>query len=340
MPKIYHPTPTHYNRDLDATPQVNPVRTPWNEPTSELIFFGLPQRIGELISGYSTYYKGQQKFSFSQYIGYCLKKSLIGFIIVGIIMGILFITWTNNHVSHPGRSALIGFGIIYGIILIIILIANENLKTFQQLNYYIGLNGFAYSIMEGTPDNIITKFELNFKHVTHLFSSEVKQYKNYRYDRTNFNFSWYNNNTKELLYKLADNHSREDGDLPKHAMPFYWMNMLAEKCWTKFLLDNMDNELQKKGFIEFIANLDGELMPFVRLEPGKITVINGYPKSYNKEDIKKMYMKKGNFYIEHVNYSKGILSDSGQKDFIPINALANKDYFFAALNLLIGKEIE
>ena len=255
-------------------------------------------------------------------------------------MGILFFAWTANNVPNPGTKALIGFSIIYGIILIIILLMYENLRTFQQLNYYICLNGFAYFMMEGTTDNIIEKFELNFKHVTHLFSSEVKQYKNYRYDCTKFTFSWYNNNSKEILYKLEDSHSKEDGNLPKHTYPFYWMNILAEACWTKFLLDNMDKELQEKGFIEFLASIDGTLMPFVQLAPGNITVINGHPKSYNKEDIKRMYMKKGSLYIEHINYSKGFLSDSGQKDWIPINCLANKEYFLNALNLLIGIKIE
>ncbi|HEY4150911.1 MAG TPA: J domain-containing protein [Chitinophagaceae bacterium] len=326
-----------YNRYNDDTPQVYPTVTPWNEPITRMIFFALPQKIGTLIGGYSTYREGHKKLSFFKFIAHVLKSSLTAAIIIGAIMGILYLVWTSNHVNTPGQKALIGFSIFYGIALIIIFAADSNLHKFKQLNYYIGINGFAYFMSEGTKDNIIEKFELNFKSVTHLFTSEVRKYKGLQYKETAFSFVWFNNNRKEILFKTGDSHRQKEGDPPKQAEPYYWMNRMAEKSWTIYLLDNLERELSEKGYIQFDIDLDGSISPFVRLAVGKITMLNNTYTTYNLSDIKKVYLKKGNLYFEHINYSKRfIFFERGEKDFIPLSLLGNKQFFMKSLEILLG----
>jgi len=331
-----------YDRELEETPQFPPITTPWGTSVDGHIFFKLPKSIGKIIGGYSTYREGHSKGSYIKYLIICLRKSLTPAIIFGVIMGALYLIWTGNHVPNADRNALIGFSIFYIISLLVIFSSNKNIYQFRNLNYYIGINGFAYFLSEGTASNVIQELELNFKTITHLFTSEDEQYQNFDYKGTDYSFTWLNIKTNIVLHQTKDSYWQKEGEPAKEAVPFYWMSRMAEKYWTVHLMDNIENELSKKGYLQFDIVVDdyNELIPYIKLEIGKITFLNNNNMSYNLSDIKKVYRKKQNLYFEHVSYNKKfVFFESGNKDFIPLNLMGNKMFFINALELFLGYKI-
>lgn len=331
-----------YDRELDETPQFSPISTPWETSVEGQIFFKLPKNIGKIIGGYSTYRQGHSKGSFFKYLAVCFRKSITPAIIFGVIMGVLYLIWTGNHVAAAGRNALVGFSIFYVISLLVIFSSNTNIYKFRNLNYYIGINGFAFFLSEGSASNVIQEFELNFKAITHLFTSEVEQYENFDYKGTDYSFTWLNIKSKKVLYQTKDSYWQKEGEPAKEVEPYYWMNRIAEKYWTVYLLDNIENELAKNGYLQFDIAVDDftELIPYIKLEVGKVTFLNSNNMTYNLSDIKKVYRKKQNLYFEHVNYGKKfVFFESGNKDFIPLNLMGNKLFFIKALELFLGFKI-
>lgn len=331
-----------YDRELDETPQFPPITTPWGTSIDGHIFYKLPKNIGKIIGGYSTYREGHSKGSYFKYLAVCFRESLTPAIIIGVIMGALFAIWTGNHVVNASRNALIGFSIFYVIFLLVILSSNTNIYKFRNLNYYIGMNGFAYFLSEGSASNVIQELELNFKAITHLFTSEVDKYKNSHYKGTDYSFTWLNNKSNKVLHQTKDSYWQKDGEPAKEVETYYWMNRMAEKYWTVYLLDNIENDLSKKGYLQFDIVIDDytKLIPYIKLEIGKITFINNNNMSYNLSDIKKIYREKQNLYFEHVNYSKKfVFFESGNKDFIPLNLMGNKLFFIKAMELFLGYKI-
>src|SRR5690606_37788036 len=114
------------------------------------------------------------------------------------------------------------------------------------------------------------------------------------------------------------------------------------KYWTVYLLDNIENELSKKGYLQFDIVIDDndKLIPYIKLEIAKITFINNNNIRYNLSDIKRVYRKKQDLYFEHINYNKSfVFFESRNKDFISLNLLGNKLFFIKALEILLGYSI-
>ena len=209
-------------------------------------------------------------------------------------------------------------------------------NRFKHSCSYMGVNGFAYYKISKERNNITEAIEINFKNVTDLLSVSQQRVLNFNYQNTAYGFEWsYNNKVVKdfsgVHYDKNDNPDRKDAFE-------YWTNKWAERYWTIYLLDNMETELERNGYIEFRITDPQGYKPFIKLGIGFITFLdkNGQV-TYNFNEIKKVYTKKNKLFIEHNNYEKKFLFfESGNKNGIELTHLSNRQYFLRAMELLLG----
>ena len=328
-----------FDREVQETPQYPPIQTPWGNPIQSpygrpidgtMDFFVLPQKIGKIIGGYSTLFKGAKAISPFQLFIKVVKSSVFGISITAIISFLLYCNWTYNlHHEDTLSSALIFFFVIIGIILVFKLLVNSNSIKFEHCCWYIGINGFAFFKCSSSRENIIEKTEVNFNDVTDLFYSVTVHKVNFQTRRTTYEAVWLNSKTKKVVYTTS-------GDAFIHI---YWTMLLqAEKYWTLFLLDNMEKRIEEKRYIEF--NLY-PFNPFIRIGIGYITFLKGADVfTYKFNDIKRIYSKDADLFIEHKNFEKKLLFfKSGNQDSIPLRQLCNRQFFYKAMEILLGYKI-
>lgn len=201
---------------------------------------------------------------------------------------------------------------------------------------YIGVNGFAIFELSGNRNNSIGGFEINFDDITDLFSYTQKNSLNYVYQSTDYCYIWSN---KDILIKdfIHSHDSRKDNPhRDDHIV--YWTNKWAEKQWTNYLLNKMELEIERNGFIEFRINEDSVIKPYIKLGSDYITFIERKGEvNYNSKDIKKVYIVENKLFIEHNNYQqKYLFFSSGNKNEIHLSSLLNQQFFLKAMEILLG----
>jgi hypothetical protein len=200
---------------------------------------------------------------------------------------------------------------------------------------FMGVNGFAIYTVSENLDKVITAIEINFHDITD-FISFLKQTNgsNYEYDYTS---GWLKNNKVVYESKLSYFDFGNGGTPNREKNIDYLSLKWAEKYWTLYLLDNMETTLENIGYIEFRLASENSSWPYVRIGNDFITFMNGKHVTYKLNEIKRIYIEKNHLNIVHNNYVKKFFgSDIGNKDFIPLSMLLNKQFFFKVLDLLLG----
>jgi hypothetical protein len=337
-----------YDREQQETPQFSPQQTSWGLKLGDgFDFFKLPQRIGKIIGGWSTLTIGMKAKTELQVFVYCLQQSLKILSIAFAILLAIYLHWYFNLHQTSALGISIFFFIFSCIVIGIKYYINSNDANFEHLNYYVGINGFAIFKCSGTRENIIESSEINFNDVTDLISREVIKKYNFNYVHTEFQFIWMNTKNGKIVYQNHGTYSDEKGEnaeINRLIYPEYTLNREAEKYWTIYLLDNMENSLQEKGYLEFniYSFDDNEFQPYIRIGIGFITFIKGEESfTYKFNEIKRIYSKGSDLYIEHTNFEKKLFFfKSGNQDSIPLRMLCNRNFFYKAMELLLGYTIE
>jgi len=343
----YKPFYSAYDREQQETPQYPPQQTPWGFKLGEdFDFFKLPQRIGKIIGGWSTLSIGKKAKTEFQVFVYSLKSSLKILSIAFAILLAIYLHWYFNLHQTSAVGISIFFFIFSCIVVGIKYNLNSNDAKFEHLNYYVGINGFAIFKCSETRENIVQSNEINFNDVTDLISREVIKKYNFNYVHTEYQFIWMNTKNGKIVYHNNGTYSDEKGEraeLNRFIYPEYTLNREAEKYWTVYLLDNMEKTLQEKGHLEFnIYSFDKNLFqPYIRVGIGYITFLKGEESfTYKFNEIKKMYTKDADLFIEHVNFEKKLFFfKSGNQDSIPLRMLCNRHFFYKAMELLLGYKI-
>ena len=324
----YKPFYSYQDRVVNKTLQFDPMINHWGEKLSEdADFFKLPKNIGKIISGYTTLTKKMKPSTRSETSLSYVKSIGVALVIsAGIIFGF----------SVQDEIVIAICGIIP--FCLALWITSKD-SAFKHTSTFIGVNGFAQFKCEGSRDNIIDAFEINFNDITDLLRITEVTKRNFQYSNTTYYFSWLKNN--KTVKEINDWHTSEGGN-PEREETNYWLNDFAEKYWTLYLLDNMEKELETNGYIEFNVYNFKESMyvktPYVQLGIGYIKFMtNKGDVTYNFNEIKNVYSKGSNLFIEHTNYEKKLFFfESGNKNGIPLLNLSNKQYFFRAMDLLLG----
>ena len=229
--------------------------------------------------------------------------------------------------------------IIWSLIPSAILYLRSLLKTsFNHICNYIGVNGFAYFECHEKRDNISFSIEINFKEITDLVKLKVVRKSNFTYTNTTTTFVWLNE-TKVIKEFEVTYRSKDDN--PERNEHVYWLNHFAEKYWTVYLLDNMEKELETNGYITFYAfGIEDKKYlraPFIHLGIGYIKIHYGDKTlSFSFQEIKRIYIKGANLFIEHNNFEKKLFSEKGDKGVIPLMNISNHHFFIKSLELLLG----
>lgn len=222
-------------------------------------------------------------------------------------------------------------------------------KKFIHYNYYIGVNGFAIFKCEDNIDNITEITEVNFNDIVDLYFIDEDIGVNCEYG-----FSWLAKNLSDTIF-FQGKYNKDDvkqletinivnPEYIERNDINYIFQKNAEIYWTVYLLDKMESELQKKGFIEFrlmIANISPiQYATYIQLGIGFITfLIENKTTTYKFDEIKRMYIKKNVLYIQHNNYKKTFFHKEGNEDIIPLLSLCNRRFFYKALELLLGYKL-
>lgn len=328
----YNPFKSFYSsqdRFVQETPQFPPKIDHWgNAISDEVEFLQLPKRIGKIISGFSTLKKGDNPLKPLKAVFNIILSVLIGAAIgIGVIYlfniedGLWGFIWLVVPTVGLGWLRSIG-------------------NTFKHSSNFIGVNGFAEYECEDSRQNMTSSVEVNFNDITDLFVRYEERKYNFNYQNTAYSFAWMNFKTGAIVYEGIGLHYEKDGNPPKEQFPKFWLNKEAEKYWTVYLLDKMESVLTNKGYIEFnlFAAEGVQNKPYIRIGIGYITFLKDDKTfTYKFNEIKKIYTKGSDLFIEHLNYEKVLyFFKSGNADKIPLLNLCNRQFFFKSMEILLG----
>lgn len=335
---------SNQDRKQQETPQSKPKRTPWGDEINEYFdFFALPKNIGKIIGGYSTIVTGTEAITLYRLILNVAKSLNTILVILGwaIFFFLLRQYWYFSlHRENATQIMLVVFTIFSLITLIWRVASRSNALSFNHLNYFIGINGFALYRCSKTKQNIVFSQEVNFNDVTELITNQGKTN---NFKERWYNFYWFNLKTKEVTFQAKGKYDDHPNSILQYLQPEYWMNVEAEKAWTIYLLDNMEKKLEKYGFLEFnVFNWEkGVFTPYFQLGIGYIKFIYENEKvTYKYSNIKRIYTKGDELFIEKDNFEKTLfIFKSGNRNSIPLNNLCNKRFFIKAAEILLGYSI-
>lgn len=331
---FYDPHKPFYSfkdRKVNETPQFEPKFDIWGGEISDSIdFFILPKKIGKIISGYSTIFKHSKPSTNKEKSKRIIKA-------IGISLAIsLFIIFAFN-VENPIWI------FVWGLLPLLINLWFANFSnSFSGTCFYIGVNGIAYFKCKDNRKNITDSYEINFNNVTDFISIRVINKTNFNYTGTDYSFVWLNNNS--VIKEINGSHDSKEGK-PSILHFDFWLHEKAEKYWTIYLLDNMEKDLESKGYLEFnlfeYSNNRFNKIPYIHLGIGYIKFLTSKGEvNYRFNEIKQIYTKGNNLFIEHSNYEKKFyFFESGNKNGIPLSNLSNRLFFFKAMELLIGYKL-
>ena len=326
----FNPFYSYRDRSQQQTPQTDPIYDFWGIKLGEyLSFFKLPKNIGIIIGAYSDLLKGQEPLSSSQKALRVLK----GLAIALIIGGLIFL------IGKPGPIWTVIWFIVPCLIALKLMVSSNK---FIHTNFYIGVNGFAEYTCYGSTKNLSTNAEVNFNDITDLYVHEISRSLNGVYQGTDFLYMFINVDTGNIPYSIDGrydkNNSKEENPIELHFC------RKVEQYWTIYLLDTMESKLEKDGYILFnlYCHEQNLYSKYIKLGVGQITFIQSENDefTYKFNEIKKMYTKGNDLYIEHLNFKKTFFFfKSGNADKIPLLNLCNRGFFFKAMELLLGYRI-
>lgn len=323
----------HYSqneRDQRETPQCKPVFDLFGEKLhDEIDFFKMPRIIGRIIAGFSDLTSDTQPLTYGQKA----KNNLIG-VIIGLVIGALI-----YFLGNPGPVwAVIWLLTPTLVILWFVSLSNK----FKHKNLFIGVNGFAEYECENNRNNLTCDIELNFNDITDLYLYQVEKKMNFEYQFTDYVYIFLNTKNNTVLYLKEGRFDKKDKPEEQSIDIVFYRKV--EQFWTIFLLDKMEKKLEESGYILFnLYDPQKNLyLPYIKLSVGQITFIKGEREefTYNFNDIKRIYSKNSELFIEHKNFQKSFFfSDKGNLEKIPMHNLCNRLFFFRAMELLLGYTI-
>lgn len=130
-------------------------------------------------------------------------------------------------------------------------------KPFRHSCYYVGASGIARYGCSGNRGNLSTSEAFLFADAVKLKCAETDVYKNEtfgsQYQHTDYNFEWLDG-SGHLLFQITGEHAREDDN------SLYDWAKAAEKVWTEKLLEQIPEQLEDLGYIEFSTDEGEQLL--------------------------------------------------------------------------------
>ena len=298
-----------------------------------LIFFTPPPReIVNLRSAVSTLESGKPAQQIDRYhasskilaaVCFAFVGALITFLIVGIpLSGVLNL----KSETVPLIAALI----VAGIILFLMLRGEWKLPTYCS---YIGDNGVA---------NYAFGKEANAKHGTGLFLfhqaeelrvMKFRQFVKRSYQYTTYIFEWKNAND-EIVFSINGLHRSRDDNPP--ALDRYYFALAAERAWSLYKIELIEQELKNNGTVKFSLQKNDEIIvnkDYIEL------ILKGNSYRLNKDEINKISLSNGVIHIipkEVRNSFLGFAHDGILR--VAYKDIANAQIFITVFDMLINRK--
>lgn len=329
----YEPFKPFYSfrdREQQETPQYNPIFDLWGKNLdASLEFFKLPKRIGKIIVGFSDLTKDVKPLTNAQKTIRIMKGLAVSLAIGALIY----------FIGNPSPIwVFLWFAVPSGITLWLMNATNK----FEHTNFYIGVNGFAKFVCTDSRKNITTDSEVNFNDITDVYLYQVETKVNFNYSGTNFLYVFLNTNNGKIAYVKKGTFDKKN-KIEEQPVELNFCRKV-EQYWTIYLLDNMEQKLEKDSYLLFnlYSHESNSYSPYIKLGVGQITFIKDGESefTYRFDDIKRMYSKGSDLYIEHNNFQRTFyFFKSGNADKIPMLNLCNRQFFYKAMELLLGYRI-
>lgn len=320
-----------YDRELQDTPQFNPIFDMWGEKLPEwLDFFKLPKRIGKIIFGLSDLSTEGKPLTSK-------RKNANNLIALAIGLAIGTAIFFLASLTNP-----LWIGIWFIVPTCLSLFISYVMNSFIHTNLYVGVNGFALFTCKNSRENITEAIEVNFNDMTDLYVYYVEHSRNFVYQGTSFAYTCLNRNTKEVIFVKGGEYNKKH-DIKEQGDTLNFCRRI-EHYWTIYLLDRLEQDIQEKGYISFAlySSEDNTYQEYIKLGIGYITFIKskGQEFTYKFNDIKKMYSRGNELHIQHKNFERTLFFfKSGNEDVIPMLNLCNRQFFYKAMEILLGYSI-
>ncbi|MCB0537301.1 MAG: J domain-containing protein [Bacteroidetes bacterium] len=326
----FKPFYSYRDREQQETPQYKPIFDLWGNKLDENFdFLKLPKRIGKIIGAYSDLIIGLEPLSSNQKTVRLLKGLLVGLAIGTLIY----------FIGNPNEIwTVIWFVVPTAIALWIMNASNK----FEHSNFFVGINGFAEYRCVDNRSNITIDTEVNFNEITDVYLYQVEKKVNFNYQGTDFLYVFLNTNDGKVSYVKEGSFDKKT-KFEEQGVELNFCRKV-EQYWTIYLLDKMEKDLEHKGHILFnlYSHESNSYTPYIKLGIGQITFIKGENEefTYKFNDIKRMYSKGSDLFIEHKNFQKTFFFfKSGNEDKIPMLNLCNRQFFYKAMEILLGYKI-
>ena len=248
---------------------------------SDLDFFEPPpEEIGEIVSAWSSLSTDKEP------MGPTLRWILAFVIGVGGWLGGTLLFRMFDVRDDFAANALGG---LIGVIGLLVVLA---VTRFKHTCSYVGTKGVLTATLKGGRFRTPSIQQFLFDEAEKLFTSQTRHYYNGVYTGTSYDYRWADVGNR-TQFQLKGTYQAKDGN-PKPKDPFH-LAMSAEMAWSQYLLDGMQEELEREGCVEFPVNKSD----LVRVGPGFLEfVLKGAPTRVEAADIKELSISDGTFNIK------------------------------------------
>lgn len=324
------PNETNFNENPqendDFTPEYKPAFDLFGKKISEsTLFFKLPERIGIIIGAYSSLKEDDKPLTEKQ-----KKTNLIKGLIVAIIIYLL--------IFFLGKPNLTWSFIWFVVTFLVIWFFTSQINIYFHNSFFVGTHGYAQFETSDKKSENCTERVVKFNDISNIYVhfTEVKQ--NFRYERTDYKYYIFDN--ENILVDGYSGYYDKNENTSEQPLELNFCRKI-EQSWNIYLLNTMEEKLNKDGHISFYLYRSGKLEKFIKIGVNEITFLRDDKEfTYKYDDIKRIYTSGNDLYIEHSNFERKLFFiTSGEQDRIPLLKLCNRNFFYKSLEVLLGYSI-
>jgi hypothetical protein len=121
------------------------------------------------------------------------------------------------------------------------------LTKFNHICSFVGTKGLARYDISGSRSALPKENLLLFTDTQHLYTKTTRNYTNGVYTGTSYSYRWIKNSGG--VYEVSGTY-RSENNAPKQQDIWHFADM-GEAAWTRHLLETIDDQLARDGYIEF-----------------------------------------------------------------------------------------
>ncbi len=182
-----------------------------------------PMQIGQVITGQTSLFQGQDAMSTTRRSMIMIVYSLIGLAIAAIIIYMFEIS-PKISVFYIVIIISLGAGVLFG----------AYLTGFRHKCSYVGENGVAEYLLKKNRYNQPTGEIFEFANANALYVEKTQNFTNGVYTGTNYKYRWVNQYGNDV-YKLQGSYQNKNAE-PKNLADVYYLATSAANSWNHYKL--------------------------------------------------------------------------------------------------------